>query len=136
MKRLFIILTFILITVSFHSFNAHAFESEEAVSIETFFIYLKDGNTNGILNLLTDPILTQKKAFFENNSSYANFLKNTYGGSSLFINKIERLSDAESIVDVEIHFLQGGSPLKTRYILKKQEGLWKISSEEMLDYSN
>jgi len=136
MKRPFIILIFILLVFSFHCLNLHAFESEEAVTIESLFQYLKEGNTNAILNLFTDPVLTEKKELFENNRSYSNFLKNTYEGSTSFINKIERLSDAKSIVDVEIHFREGGPPLKTRFILKKQEGVWKISSEEILDYSN
>ncbi|MCK4822917.1 hypothetical protein KA005_44565, partial [bacterium] len=113
MKRPFIILTFILLTFSFHCLNLHAFESKETVQTEILFLCLKEGNASGILNLFTDPILAQKKALFENNRSYSNFLKNTYEGSSLFISKIERLSDAKSIVDVEIHFLQGGPPLKT-----------------------
>ena len=136
MKRLFIILTFISFAFSLHSLNIHAFESEEVVTIESLFRYLKEGNTSDILNLFTDPILTEKKELFENNRSYSNFLKNTYEGSISFINKIERLSDTKSAVDVEIHFREGGPPLKTRFILKKQEGVWKISSEEILDYSH
>jgi hypothetical protein len=136
MKRLFIILIFILLTIGFHCLNLHAFGSEEAVTIESLFQYLKEGNTSAILNLFTDPVLTEKKELFENNRSYSNFLKNTYEGSISFINKIERLSDAKSAVDVEIHFREGGPPLKTRFILKKQEGVWKILSEEILDYFN
>ena len=135
MKRLFIILIFILLTICFHCLNLYAFESEEAVPIESLFQYLKEGNTSDILNLFTDPILTEKKELFENNRSYSNFLKNTYEGSISFINKIERLSDTKSAVDVEIHFREGGPPLKTRFILKKQDGLWKIS-EEIMEHSS
>lgn len=133
MKRPHIILIFILFMFSFNGLNLHAFENEEVVPIEKLFLYLKEGNTTGILNLLTDPLLTEKKEIFENNQSYSNFMINTYEESSLSISKIEQLSDLKSAINVEIRFRRGGPPLKTRFILKKEEGVWKIS-EEILTY--
>ena len=90
------------------------------------------GDTEGILNMLTDPILSKKRTLFEK-ESYALFLKKVYGNAILYINKIENVTTDKSSVDVEIDFNDGGSPLKTKFILLRDGGIWKIS-EEVTDF--
>jgi hypothetical protein len=89
---------------------------------------MKIGNASGVLGMLTEPILSKKRAILEK-KSYSLFLKKTYGKANLIIDKIEVLGADKSSADVEIDFNDGGSHLRTKYILKKDNGIWKISDE-------
>lgn len=133
-KRSFLILAILICCFFLRIPGLHALEQGERQTIEKLFQYMKKGNTNGILGILTEPMLSKKRPIFEK-KSYSLFLKKTYGNANLIIGKIESFGPDKSSIDVEIDFNDGGPPLKTIYILKKQEGLWKIS-EEILDYSN
>ena len=133
-KRSFLILTLLIGCYCLQTPVLNAQELDERQTIESLFTYMKEGNTSAILGILTEPILSKKGPFFRK-KSYSHFLKKTYGNADLYIDKIESIDTDKSSIDVEINFNDGGPSLKTIYILKKQEGLWKIS-QEILDHSN
>ena len=131
-KRSFFILAILLCCFCLQIPVLNALEQDERQTIERLFLYMKKGNTNGILGILTDPMLSKKRSLFEK-KSYSLFLKRTYGNADLFISKIENVGTDKSSIDVEIDFNDGGHPLKTKFILMRDRGIWKIS-EEITDF--
>jgi len=127
-KRSFIILAILIGCFCLQIPVPQALSQDEIQTIEKLFLYMKEGNTNGILGVLTDPVLDKKRPLFEK-KSYSLFLKKTYGNADLFMGQIESLDTDKSSIDVEIDFNDGGPFLKTRFILKKDGGTWKISDE-------
>jgi hypothetical protein len=89
---------------------------------------MKEGNADGILGILTDPMLNEKRVLIKK-KSYSIFLKKTYNKADLTITNIEYIGPDNSSVDVAIDLKDGGPSLKTRYILIKDNGIWKISEE-------
>ena len=113
--------------------STRASENDQLVLIETLHQYLKEGNTEAILNLFTAPLLTQKEGLLENNPAYAQFLRETYANSTLDVNKIDRLNDSECTVDVQFNLVGDNQKLQTRFVLNRQNGIWKIADEMILD---
>ena len=113
--------------------GVQASERDAAALIEDFFAALKAGNTGAILELCTDPILTQKRDLLENNRTYSKFLRDTYEKASMAINQVRWLSESEYAVDAVFTFPDGEPPLLVRFFVKNQAGVWKITSEEMLE---
>jgi hypothetical protein len=132
MKRFLILLAFLCLNL-FQYPHLCAAQVNETELIETLFIHLQQGDTDAIVELFTEPLLSKKKELFENNRSYSNFLKQTYRDAILTISKIEILDDDRSVADIEIQFANEDPALKTRFVLKNLNGTWKISSEEILD---
>ena len=113
--------------------STRASENDQLVLIETLHQYLKEGNTEAILNLFTAPLLTQKEGLLENNPAYAQFLRETYANSTLDVNKIDRLNDSECTVDVQFNLVGENQKLQTRFVLNRQNGIWKIADEMILE---
>jgi hypothetical protein len=134
-KRSFLILAILICCFCLQASVLNALEIDEIQTIERLFQHMKEGKTSSILSIiLTDSKLSKKKPFFKKNS-YSLFLKKTYGNANLVIGNIESIGTDKSSIDVEIDFNDGGHPLKTRLILMKDEGIWKIS-EEIFDSTN
>lgn len=114
----------------------HASENAQIELIENLLEYLKRGNTYAVLKLFTEPILTEKKEQLENNRAYAKFARKIYADATLVIRNIVSVSATESEVDVEFLSPNGKRLSETRFILVLEEGLWKISSEKLLENSN
>jgi len=131
-KRSLFILAILLCCFCLQISVSQALEQDERQTIENFFQYMKEGNTSDILGILTEPMLSKKRPFIEK-KSYSLFLKKTYGNADLYIDKIESIDTDKSSIDVEIDFNDGGPSLKTIYILKKDNGIWRIS-EEITDF--
>jgi hypothetical protein len=116
--------------------SVEASERDATALMQTLFIALQEGDTGGIMDLCTDPLLAQKRDLLENNHTYSKFLRQTYGNASMIVKKIEMLDDFEGFIDVEFHFPIESLPLKTRYLIKNQAGVWRIASEETIDHSS
>ncbi len=114
--------------------GAGASEDELAAFVQTFFISLKAGDVEAILDHCADPLLTQKRDLLQNNRDYPEFLRQTYERATLVVNRINQVDDLESTADVEFHFPEG-PPLLVRFYLKQHDGVWKIASEEPLEGS-
>lgn len=131
-KRLFMIWFFIMaFSFSFfHPLSLYAQNSEVETTIQDYFIYLKKGDTESILGSLMDPFHSQRRKLLTENSGYPQFLRDTYKDAYMEIKKIKTVEKGDKrAVDVEIYFNAQEPPLKTTFILKEENGLWKISEE-------
>ena len=106
----------------------YAMEAEE-VTVHNFFEQLKNGDKDGVLNQLTDPIWQKKREIFYKNPQYIQHLQNIYQGSSISISNIKTINPDKRRIDVEIFLAGENIPLKTSFILKLTENAWKISEE-------
>lgn len=125
-KQLFIFLAILVLGFNFHPPIAQA--QGERQAIETMFQYMQAGNTDGILSIITDPMLSAKKSLFQK-KSYSAFLKKHYKNAELLIDKIESVGTGKSRIDIRIDFNDGGPLLRTRFIVIQDNGIWKISNE-------
>lgn len=129
MKK-YLFLQSLIILFSFYIVaNIKAQAGDAEMSVETYFDYLKNGDTEGILNILTDPLLSERRTLLENNTDYPEFLRKTYEGANLEIRNVERVDKDIRMVEVEIHLGSDGSSLKTKFLVKKVNDSWKISEE-------
>lgn len=129
-KSLFLIATFIVLSLSLYSVrNIQAQEYEVEAAVESYFSYLKNGDTDGILSLLTDPVLSERRKLLEENTTYPEFLRENYRGSDMEIKRVREIKGERKSVAVEIYFEQPGPPLKTKFILERVDNSWKISEE-------
>ena len=126
---LFLISTSMISLLLYAVPNLHAEEREVEASIQNFFGYLKDGDTQSILSLLTEPILSEQRKLLENNSEYPEFLRKIYKNSYMVIKNTEKINRNKRAIDVEIYHGNLEPPLEIRFILKRKKGLWKISEE-------
>ena len=130
MKR-FLFLALLLIIPLLYSNVAHteADKGEVGAVVESYYRYLRVGDTAGILSLLTEPLLSEKRELLEKNTAYPQFLREMYQSSYMEITKIKKVKGNKRAVDVEIYLDEVGMPLKTRFILQIVNGSWKISDE-------
>lgn len=129
-KSLFLIAALTILSLSLYSVrNAQAQEREVEAVVENYFSYLKNGDIEGILSSLTDPILNERRKLLEENTAYPEFLRENYEGSYMEIKSIKKIKGDGRSVNVEIYFEEPGPPLKTKFILKKVDNTWKISEE-------
>jgi hypothetical protein len=128
MKRVFFLIALVVLPSLSIIPTLEAQTGDAETSVETYFDYLKDGDTEGILILLTDPLLSERKRLLENNSEYPEFLRKTYQGASMEVKNSENVDKDKRVVDVEIHFADGSS-LQTKFLLKMVDGSWKIAEE-------
>lgn len=109
--------------------NTEAKEGEEAAVVESYYGYLRAGDTAGILSLLTEPLLSERRELLEKNTAYPQFLREMYQSSYMEVTDIKKVKGNRRAVDVEIYLDEGQNPLKTRFILQIVNGSWKISNE-------
>jgi hypothetical protein len=131
MKYLSLFLLF-MISLSFFFYSALTLQAQEReieLSIENYFEYLRRGDTESILSLLTDPLLSEKRELLEKNTEYPESLRETYENASMLIKSVKMIDTQRGVADVEIYFDGQASPLKIRFILKRKDGSWKISEE-------
>jgi hypothetical protein len=128
MKKFLFLLALIILSSFYVMMGLKVQAGDAEASVQTYFEYLKDGDTEGILNILTDPLLSERRKLLEDNPEYPEFLKNTYQGANLEIKSTENIDKNKKAVDVEIHYVDG-SPLKARFLLKMVDNSWKIAEE-------
>jgi hypothetical protein len=120
--------------VLFSFYNAETIQAGEKKPrsvVRKYFAYLKKGDTEGILGLLANPLLSQKRELLEGNTHYPRFLRGIYKNSRIKIAKTRRIKRHKRAVDVRIYFSPKERPLKIRFILKRKrvDGQWKVSKE-------
>jgi hypothetical protein len=98
--------------------------------VQRYFSYLRDGDTGGILELVVEPMLSERKKLLEQNTAYPEFLRQMYNSAYMEIKNIRATKEGKRAVDVEIYLSeQDPSPLKTTFILKNIQNSWKLSEE-------
>lgn len=128
-KFIFVIMLLTFSLVSFSNLSClHAMMDEE-MPVHNFFEQLKSGNKEGVLNQLTDPIWQKKREIFYKNPQYIQHLQNIYQGSSISITNTETVNADTRRVYVEIYLAGENIPIKTSFILKRKDDVWKISKE-------
>ena len=136
MKKIILVLFIINISVCMFPVSSlyAAAEDDVRLSTQTFFNYLKNGDNAGLLNVLTDPYLSEKKDLFKS-EAYRNHLRKIYKNAYMIITNVESSIPDERIVDVDIYFENEGIPLRTRFLLKRITDSWKVA-EEIRDIEN
>ena len=104
-------------------------DTEVEFLMNNYFQFLKAGDTESILSVLTDPLLSERENILKNNPAYPNFLRAQYKTARFVIEKAVDIQSDKKSIDVEIYFDEKGQPLKPRFLLKKEKGFWKISDE-------
>ena len=130
MKRvLFFISLLIMSLLLYDIVDSEAKEPEVEAVVESYFECLRSGDTTGILNLITDPLLSERRELLEKNTAYPQFLREMYNNSYIKIINIRKIKGDKRAADVEVYLNNGETPLKTRFILQNVNGSWKISDE-------
>ncbi len=109
--------------------DVEAKEAEVEAVVEGYFEYLKAGDTAGVLSLIADPLLSERRELLEKNTAYAEFLRDMYKNSYMKITNIKNIKGNKKAADVEIYLNEEETPIKTRLILQIINGSWKISNE-------
>jgi len=97
--------------------------------ISGYLNMLKNGNTSGILGLLTGPMLKKNENLLRNNPRYPDLLRKRYLNSSFVITNHKHIDDNKSSVDVVIR-LNTQEETKVRFTLLTENGRLKIYAEE------
>lgn len=130
MRRfLFLALLGIIPLLYYNIAHTEADEGEVEAVVESYYGYLRAGDTAGILSLLTEPLLSERRELLERNTAYPQFLREMYQSSYMEVTDIKKVKGNRRAVDVEIYLDEGQNPLKTRFILQIVNGSWKISNE-------
>ena len=130
MKRvLFFISLLIMSLLLYDIVDSEAKEPEVEAVVESYFECLRSGDTTGILNLITDPLLSERRELLEKNTAYPQFLREMYNNYYMKIINIRKIKGDKRAADVEVYLNNGETPLKTRFILQNVNGSWKISDE-------
>lgn len=106
---------------------ADMYQAESLLNI--YHNMLKNGNTSGILGLLTGPMLKSNENLLRNNTIYAGFLRERYRNSSFIITNYKLIDTSHSSLDVVIK-LNTQEEIRTRFNIVVEEGRLKIFSEE------
>jgi hypothetical protein len=69
----------------------HAATGDAELLLETYFACLKAGDTRGILSLLADPLLRERRRLLEKNETNSEFLKQVYESASMVIKNAGRV---------------------------------------------
>jgi hypothetical protein len=93
---------------------------------------LENGNTSGILGLLTGPMLKSSENLLRNNPKYAGFLRERYRNSSFTIANYKLIDASHSLLDVVIS-LNTQEKIRTRFTLALEGGKLKIYAEEEIN---
>jgi len=134
MKRLTCL--FLILSIASLPIEGRLYAQEIVVSksqaegvLNSYFNLLKTGDTSGILNLLTGPLLKQKEILLRDNPTYGEFLKERYKNAQFFVIGQKLTSKKRLALDVLVVF-NGQEELETRLIfINKGDGV-KIFAEK------
>ena len=125
MKKTGLYIIIAVLIVSFSSFASDALEPNDTVS--RYLHALKQGDIGTIKDSIAGELYKKRKVLLEQNESYSEFLKKTYGKAKFLI-KETTANNNDVLVKVEVQFPRG----KTKFILylnKNAQGDWKIFKE-------
>ena len=130
MKHLSAIMILFLI-MSYFPIHAIAQPEEARAVVLQYFDYLKAGQTDQILEKLTDPILTEKFGALKYNNQYPEYLRKTYREAQL--NIVDLVPDNKETVTVRTEFLMSPDtpPSPIDFVVILTPGGWKISDEKV-----
>jgi hypothetical protein len=100
---------------------------------EELFGKLKIGDAESILGLLTGSLLEERRELLEENVDYEQFLRDLYRNAYVIPKEGKSVGKGTRSIDVEIYFNDQEPPLQTRFILKQENGIWKIAEESTDD---
>ena len=134
MKKIFFLFALLIgamLTNTGESFAAtEAADMYQAESLlSEYHKMLENGNTSGILGLLTGPMLKSNENLLRNNPKYAGFLRERYRNSSFTIVNYKLIDASHSLLDVLIT-LNTQEKIRTRFTLASEGGRLKIYEEE------
>jgi hypothetical protein len=134
MKKIYFLLALLIGAVltntgdSFAATEATGMYQAESLLSE-YHKMLENGNTSGILGLLTGPMLKSSENLLRNNPKYAGFLRERYRNSSFTVVNNKLIDASHSLIDVLITF-NTQEKIRTRLTLVSEGGRLKIYSEE------
>ena len=130
MRSLFFVSILVGILFSTTIALGNNFEDTPENVMQYYFNALKNGDTETIITLLTDPILNNRRLLLEKNTAYPEHLRNYYQNANMFITD-KTLSDDGNVctITTNIFFESGGNPLIIQFYLKNTSEGWKISEE-------
>ena len=137
MKKIYVLFVLIIMVI-------FASTGESPAAVEVADVYqaenllsqyhnmLENGNTSGILSLLTGPMLKSNENLLRNNSKYARFLRERYRNSNFTIVNYKPIDTSYSSLDVLITF-NSQEKIWTRFTLALEEGKLRIYAEEEIN---
>ncbi len=137
MKKIYVLFVLIIMVI-------FASTGESPAAVEVADVYqaenllsqyhnmLENGNTSGILSLLTGPMLKSNENLLRNNSKYARFLRERYRNSSFNIINYKPIDATHSLLDVMIT-LNKQENIMVRFTLVSEKGRLKIYAEEEVE---
>lgn len=106
-------------------------DQAESVLYE-YFDMLKNGDTFGILGLLTGPLLKKREKLLRYNSRYGDFLRGRYSGAQFVVNSRKPIDNNKLALDASVHF-NDRQKLDIRFILVIEDRRFKISLEKEIN---
>jgi hypothetical protein len=103
-------------------------ESEAESVLNDYFRYLKTGDTDGIIDIVTGPLLKKRERLLRYNPQYPDFLRKKYKDAHFSIIRQQFIDAGKLALDVQIYFTEEDN-VKTRFVLVQENGLLKIYSE-------
>jgi hypothetical protein len=128
MKRISYMVSILLITVCTFGVG-HCDTSEQDQLLLSYIQYLQNGDTQGLLSILGDPLMNRKKDQLQSNPSYSSFLAKHYENANFQVSAVKRVDAYTSKGGIDIVFPGSAKPLEIKLLLKRIDGLWKIVDE-------
>ena len=137
MKTIYFLFALLIVTMLINTGESSAatevadmYQAESLLS--EYHKMLENGNTYGILGLLTGPMLKSSENLLRNNPKYAGFLRERYRNSSFTIANYKLIDASHSLIDVLITF-NTQEKIRTRFTLASEGGRLKIYAEEEIN---
>ncbi len=120
----------LIIQFAFVDINyAMATEEDDVRNVVVEFLQdLKKGNTTGVLELITDPMLSEREVLLQHNPNYPRILVNAYKNTEFEVSNIEKIDDLNYSVDIN-YLVDNEAVKKTTFICQKNSDVWKVSEE-------
>ncbi len=136
MKKLFCLLFLLLIVGP--QIDRRLYAQETVVSeaqakglLNAYFNLLKKGDTSGILNLLTGPLLKRREVLLRDNPQYGEFLRERYKNAKFSVTGQNLNNNKRLALDVLI-VIDSQEVVGTRLVFVNEGGAVKIFSENDL----
>jgi hypothetical protein len=99
-------------------------------TVEGFLEALRRGDVDRARELLTDPLLGERRTLLERNPSYPAFLRDHYARAAIEIETVRRPAPEHAEVEASLRIEPGAAPEHLLYLLRREGGAWKIAGEE------
>ncbi|NNF99956.1 MAG: hypothetical protein HKM93_11305 [Desulfobacteraceae bacterium] len=96
--------------------------------VKSYYSHLQNGNTSEILNMIIDPLLSERSSMLSN-PLYANYLKNIYSGASASVRYIGDIYNTQCRVELTILRAGQSVPKSSVFTLKRVNDEYKLAQE-------